>query len=93
MDKKQKNCEPSDPDDDHCGDYWDVVAYDPEHRLVLIVVPGARSLENAEITVEETKARLGDEPLLMTSDEFAKYIENEIVKWGRVVKEGNIRAQ
>jgi hypothetical protein len=58
--KKQKNCDGNDPDDDHCGDYWDFVAYDPEHRLVLVVVPGARSLENAEITVEETKARLGD---------------------------------
>ena len=49
------------------------MAYDPEHRLVLIVIPGARSLENTEITVEETKARLGDEPPLMTSDEYAAY--------------------
>ena len=74
MGKKQKNCDVDDPDDDHCGDYWDFVAYDPEHRLVLVVVPGARSLENAEITVEETKARLGDEPpALMTSDELAAY--------------------
>ncbi|MGZ8522612.1 MAG: FAD binding domain-containing protein, partial [Candidatus Binatia bacterium] len=52
--KKQKNCNPNDPDDDQCGDYWDVVAYDPEHRLVLVVVPGARSLEDAELIVEET---------------------------------------
>src|SRR4051794_24368154 len=66
--KKQKNCNPNDPDDDQCGDYWDFVAYDPEHRLVLVVVPGARSLGNAELIVEETKARLGDEPpALMTS--------------------------
>jgi IS1 family transposase len=72
--KKQKNCDPNDPDDDHCGDYWDFVAYDPEHRLVLVVVPGARSLENAELIVEETKARLGGEPpALMTSDELAAY--------------------
>jgi hypothetical protein len=72
--KKQKNCDVHDPDDDHRGDYWDFVAYDPEHRLVLVVVPGARTLENAVITVEETKARLGDEPpALMTSDELAAY--------------------
>jgi hypothetical protein len=72
--KKQKNCDPNDPDDDQCGDYWDFVAYDPEHRLVLVVVPGAWSLENAELIVEETKARLGDEPpALMTSDELAAY--------------------
>ena len=74
MGKKQKNCNPNDPDDDHRGDYWDFVAYDPEHRLVLAVVPGARSIENAELIVEETKARLGDEPpALMTSDELPAY--------------------
>ena len=40
--KKQKNCNPADPADDHKGDWWDHVAYDPEHKLVLAVVPGAR---------------------------------------------------
>ena len=29
----------------------------------------------------------------MTHGRISKYIENEIVKWGRVVKEGNIKAQ
>jgi hypothetical protein len=29
------------------GYYWDHIAYDPEHRLVLAVIPGARSIENA----------------------------------------------
>jgi tripartite-type tricarboxylate transporter receptor subunit TctC len=29
----------------------------------------------------------------MTSAEFGKYIETEIVKWGRVVREGHITAQ
>ncbi len=38
--KKQRNCDPDDPADDHCGDYWDYVAYDPEHKLVLAVIPG-----------------------------------------------------
>ena len=74
MGKKQKNCDPDDPDDDHCGDYWDHVAYDPEHRLVLAVVPGARTDENAEAIVAEVKQRLGGEPPeLMTSDEYPAY--------------------
>jgi hypothetical protein len=30
--KTQKNCDPTNPDDDHCGDYWDHVAFDPEPR-------------------------------------------------------------
>ena len=50
------------------------MAYDPEHRLVLAVVPGARSIENAELVVGETKARLGGEPpALLTSDELPAY--------------------
>ena len=38
--KKQKHCDPLNPDDDHKGDWWDHVAYDPQHKLVLAVVPG-----------------------------------------------------
>jgi hypothetical protein len=38
--KKQKNCDPADPADDHKGDWWKHVAYDPEHRLVLAAVKG-----------------------------------------------------
>ncbi len=71
MRKKQKNCG---PDDAHCGDYWDFVAYDPEHRLVLAVVPGARTAENAEAIVGEAKQRSGGKaPALMTSDELPAY--------------------
>jgi IS1 family transposase len=72
--KKQKNCDPNDPDDDQCGDYWDFVAFDPEHRLVLAVVPGARTAENAQAIVAEVKQRVGEEPpALMTSDELPAY--------------------
>ena len=74
VDKKQKNCDPADPADDHKGDWWDHVAYDPEHRLVLAVVPGARSIENAEEVVAEVKDRTdGASPRLMTSDEYPAY--------------------
>jgi hypothetical protein len=54
--KKQANCDPTDPADDHKGDWWDHVAIDAEHRLVLAVVPGARSIENAEFG--DPKARI-----------------------------------
>ena len=78
--KKQKNCDPANPADVHKGDYWDHVAYDPEHRLVLAVIPGSRSIENAEAIVTEVKQRLGGEPPeLITSDEAPAYptaIEN-----------------
>ncbi len=72
--KKQKNRDPTDPADDHRGDWWDHVACDPEHRLVLAVVPGARSIENAEAIVAEVKDRTGEEsPRLSTSDEDPAY--------------------
>jgi IS1 family transposase len=72
--KKQKNCDPTDPDDDHCGDYWDYVAFDPEHKLVLAVIPGARCEENAHAIVSEVEQRLGGvPPELMTSDEYPAY--------------------
>lgn len=72
--KKQKNCDPANPADVHKGDWWDHVAYDPEHRLVLAVVPGARSIENAEAVVAAAKERTdGAVPRLLTSDEYPAY--------------------
>ena len=37
------------------GDWWDHVALDPESRLVLAVVPGARDAEAVEEVVDEVK--------------------------------------
>ena len=72
--KKQKNCDSTNPADDHKGDWWDHVAYDPEHKLVLAVVPGARVTESVEEVVAEVKDRLEDQPpALSTSDEYATY--------------------
>jgi len=72
--KKEAQCDRSDPDDDHKGDYWDHVAYDPVHRMVLNVIPGARTIENTELLVEDfhrrTEGRLMD---LMTSDDYPAY--------------------
>lgn len=74
MAKEQAHCDPSDPEDDDEGDWWDHVAYDPEHRLVLAVVPGARSIENAEELVGAVRDRLeGRVPELMTSDAYPAY--------------------
>src|SRR5262249_39162105 len=72
--KKQKNCDPLKPEDDHKGDWWDHVAYDPAHKLVLAVVPGARATESVEEVVAEVKGRVGERPpALMTSDEYPAY--------------------
>ena len=68
--KKEKHCDRTDPADDHKGDYWDHVAFDPEHRLVVSVVPGARTIENTEAVVEDFKRRTGGRMMnLITSGE------------------------
>src|SRR3954466_15361348 len=72
--KREANCDRTDPADDHKGDYWDHVAFDPEHRLVVCVVPGAGTIENAEAVVEDFKRRTSGRLMaLMTSDEYPAY--------------------
>src|SRR4051794_22785625 len=72
--KKQKNCDPADPGGDHKGDWWDHVAFDPEHKRVLAVVPGARVTEGVEEVVTEVKDRLDERsPAHLTSDEYPVY--------------------
>jgi hypothetical protein len=72
--RKQKNGDPADPADDHEGDRWAHVAADAEHRLVLVVVPGARSIEDAEEVVTEAHDRTGGrEDVLLTGDEYPAY--------------------
>lgn len=72
--KKQKTCDPTDPADDHKGDWWDHIALDPEHKLVLAVVPGARVTQSVTEVVTEVKDRLdGQPPALAASDEYAVY--------------------
>ncbi len=72
--KKEKNCDPADPADDQQGDNWDHVAFDPEHRLVVSVVPGERISENTQEVVQDFKKRTeGRIPNLITTDEYAAY--------------------
>jgi len=72
--KKEKRCDPADPADAALGDNWDHVAFDPEHRLVLSVVPGKRSAENVKAVVSEFQRRTDDAAIiLLTSDEYPAY--------------------
>jgi len=69
--KKEKRCDPTNPEDAKRGDNWDHVAIDPEHRLVVSVVPGKRTVEKVEALVEDFKERTGGRTMnLITSDEY-----------------------
>jgi IS1 family transposase len=72
--KKQENCHAGDPADTERGEYWDHVAMDAEHRLVLCVVPGKRTAENCKQLVGEVYRRMnGRLPRLITTDEYPSY--------------------
>ena len=69
--KKQKHCA---PDEASCGDCWDHVALDPEHRLVVGAVVGKRTDANARQVVHELRERTDGRFLnLITSDEHPAY--------------------
>lgn len=93
VEKKEKNCEPDEPEDARRGDNWDHVAFDPEHRLVVSVVPGKRTEEKAHQLVQDFKERTGGRLMnLLTSDEYPAYktaifdaysTEKEVPRTGR----------
>jgi IS1 family transposase len=78
--KKEQHCDPDDPDDAQQGDHWDHIAFDPEHRLVLGVVPGKRTSENVRRLVNDFKKRTQGRLMnLITTDEYPVY-ETEILE-------------
>ena len=84
--KKEKHCDPADPEDAKRGDNWDHVASDPEHRLVVSVVPGKRTAENLEALVQDFKQRTqGRMMKLITSDEYKPYRRTILKTYGEKV--------
>jgi len=81
--RKEKHRRPEEYD---CGDCWDHVAYDPEHRLVVSLVVGPRCPELVELTVEDfhrrTRGRIMD---LISSDEYAAYPAAILSVYGETV--------
>jgi hypothetical protein len=69
--KKQKHCRPGET---RCGDCWDHVAPDAQSRLVLGVVVGKRTEDDAREVVHQTCERTDGRPLnLITTDEYPAY--------------------
>ena len=84
--KKEKHCDRYDPADEHKGDCWDHVAFDPEHRLVLSVVPGKRTAENVEAVVKDFQRRTGGRIMnLITTDEHTPYEKAILEVYGRTI--------
>jgi hypothetical protein len=85
--KKEKHCDPDEPGDDHCGDCWDYVALDPEHRLVVSALVGRHSAEHVGLLVEDSHGRTEGRLMnLMTSDENPAYAEAILATYGQQVQ-------
>jgi IS1 family transposase len=85
--KKRKHCDDDVPDDSRQGDNWDHVAYDPEHRLVVSVVPGKRTAKNIEKLVADFKKRTDGRIMnLITSDEYKPYKKAILKAYGKSTK-------
>jgi len=73
--KKDKHCDPSDPDDQERGSYWDHVLIDADSRLIVTLAIGRRTLETARQAFADFYRRTdGDLTPLITSDEYAPYL-------------------
>jgi IS1 family transposase len=84
--KKEARCDRADPADARKGDYWDHVAFDPEHRLVVAVVPGARTVGHTEALVAEFRRRTGGRLMnLMTSDDYPAYATAILHAYGETI--------
>ena len=83
MYKKEQHCNADNPADRHCGDNWDHVAFDPEHKLVLSVVPGKRTRRNVHRLVADFRRRTGGRLMrLITSDKYKPYREAILEAYG-----------
>lgn len=63
------------------------MALDPEHKLVVAVVPGKRTVESAEALVGEFRRRTGGRLMsLMTSDDYPAYETAILRAYGETVE-------
>jgi IS1 family transposase len=72
--KKDKHCDPDDPDDAEQGSYWDHVIIDPETKLIVSLVVGRRTADTVvQVFTDFYDRTNGALPELITTDGYAVY--------------------
>jgi hypothetical protein len=72
--KKDKHCDPADPDDAKQGSYWDHVIIDPETKLIISMVVGRRNADTVVQVFTDFYDRTdGALPKLITTDGYGVY--------------------
>lgn len=85
--KKNKNCDPLDPQDDFKGDQWDHIAIDVESRFVISLVIGKRSKDNVNEVVADFANRTNNvPPALITTDDCSTYVGTLLEQYGQIVE-------
>ena len=72
--KKDKHCDPADPDDAKQGSYWDHVIIDPETKLIISMVVGRRNADTVvQVFTDFYERTDGALPKLITTDGYGVY--------------------
>jgi hypothetical protein len=72
--KKDKQCDPDDPDDAEQGSYWDHAIIDPETKLVVSMVVGRRNADTVvQVFTDFYDRTNGTLPELITTDGYSVY--------------------
>lgn len=86
LEKKQKRCDPENPEDATKGDQWDHTSVDVQSRLVVSLVIGKRSKENVKKVVADFADRTRNvPPALITTDDCSTYADALLEQYGDVV--------
>jgi hypothetical protein len=91
--KKDKHCDPLDPDDAQQGSYWDHVIIDPETKLIISLVVGRRDADTVVQVFTDFYDRTdGALPELITTDGYAVYETVILDTYGVWLKELGLSA-
>jgi hypothetical protein len=72
--KKDKHCDPQDPDDAERGSYWDHVIIDPETKLIISLVVGRRHADTVvQVFTDFFERTDGYLPELVCTDGYGVY--------------------
>lgn len=92
--KKDKHCDPDNPDDAQQGSYWDHVIIDPETKLIVSLVVGKRNADTVVQVFTDFYGRTdGYLPELITTDEYAVYETVILDTYGVWLKELKLTRQ
>jgi hypothetical protein len=84
--KKQKHCDPLEPEDEAKGDQWDHTAIDVDSRFIVSLVIGKRSGETLKDVVGDFADRTGHvPPALITTDDCSTYADVLLEQYGETI--------